>query len=345
MTDTLLTGDPDGARPRHPIDAGHRHHRRRSPSPRADLADQALALLADDLDAIDVACSRFRPDSELQPVEQDGAGRPVAVSPLLFEALEVACTVAAQTAGIVDPTIGSALVDSATTATSTSSAPGPGGRRADAPPRPGVVAASSSTRGASTVAIPIGVHVDLGSTAKALAADRAAGRIAAALGCGVLVNLGGDVAVAGPLPRAAGPSGSPPSARRRPTPSTRSWPSARAAWPARGPRRGPGSANGRRVHHIVDPWTGEAGTGGLVPGVHHRDRAAWRPTPGARPRWCGARTPSATWPHTGCPPAWCGPTAAWSTWADGRRMPWPPADRTVSPTDRLVRPTAGGTVR
>ena len=35
----------------------------------------------------------------------------MAVSPLLFEALEVACVVAVQTAGTVDPTVGSALVD------------------------------------------------------------------------------------------------------------------------------------------------------------------------------------------------------------------------------------------
>jgi thiamine biosynthesis lipoprotein len=42
--------------------------------------------------------------------------------------------------------------------------------------------------------------LDLGATAKALAADRAASRIAAAVGCGVLVNLGGDISVAGESP-------------------------------------------------------------------------------------------------------------------------------------------------
>ena len=48
--------------------------------------------------------------------------------------------------------------------------------------------------------MPDGVLLDLGATAKALAADRAAVRIAAAAGCGVLVNLGGDIRVAGPPP-------------------------------------------------------------------------------------------------------------------------------------------------
>ena len=38
-------------------------------------------------------------------------GRPVAVSPLLFDVVEVACVDAVQTAGIVDPTIGTALVE------------------------------------------------------------------------------------------------------------------------------------------------------------------------------------------------------------------------------------------
>jgi len=48
--------------------------------------------------------------------------------------------------------------------------------------------------------VPRGVLLDLGATAKALAADRAAVRIAEALGCGVLVNLGGDIRVTGPPP-------------------------------------------------------------------------------------------------------------------------------------------------
>jgi FAD:protein FMN transferase len=45
------------------------------------------------------------------------------------------------------------------------------------------------------------VAIDLGATAKALAADRAAHAAHEAAGCGVLVSLGGDVAVAGPAPR------------------------------------------------------------------------------------------------------------------------------------------------
>jgi thiamine biosynthesis lipoprotein len=50
------------------------------------------------------------------------------------------------------------------------------------------------------VLLPPGVTLDLGASAKAFAADRFAGRIAAETGAGALVSLGGDVAVAGPAP-------------------------------------------------------------------------------------------------------------------------------------------------
>ena len=128
------------------------------------------------------------------------AGRTVRVSGLLFEALEVACTVAARTGGAVDPTVGNAIralgydADLAEV-------------QARAPLSPlalGVVPGylhvqlNSRTR---SVRIPRGVRLDLGSSAKALAADRAATRIAHAVNDGVLVSLGGDVAVAGPSPR------------------------------------------------------------------------------------------------------------------------------------------------
>ncbi|HEX3981467.1 MAG TPA: FAD:protein FMN transferase, partial [Acidimicrobiales bacterium] len=76
-----------------------------------ERADEALGLLTEDLRALDDACSRFRPDSELRRLEEEGRGRPLPVSDLLFEAIDVACSVAVMTSGIVDPTIGSALME------------------------------------------------------------------------------------------------------------------------------------------------------------------------------------------------------------------------------------------
>ncbi len=50
---------------------------------------------------------------------------------------------------------------------------------------------------AQTVRLPVGVELDLGATAKAVAADRIAAAAAACTNSGVLVSLGGDIAVAG----------------------------------------------------------------------------------------------------------------------------------------------------
>jgi thiamine biosynthesis lipoprotein len=103
--------------------------------------------------------------------------------------------------------------------------------------------------------VPAGVVLDLGATAKAYAADRAAGAAAATAGCGVLVSLGGDVAVAGACPpdgwtvRLADDS----AADGRDLPSVRisSGGLATSSTEVRRWRRG-----GVGVHHIVDPLTG-----------------------------------------------------------------------------------------
>jgi thiamine biosynthesis lipoprotein len=50
------------------------------------------------------------------------------------------------------------------------------------------------------VTVPPGIVLDLGATAKAVAADQCALRAHDVTGGGVLVNLGGDIATAGPAP-------------------------------------------------------------------------------------------------------------------------------------------------
>ena len=149
------------------------------------------------LDRIDVACSRFREDSDLSRVNA-GAGERVPVSPLCAEAVALALRVAAATGGLVDPTVGAALVhigydrDFSLVVV----APGPETGRS---PAPGWAAVEVDTE-AGTVRVPQGVRLDLGASAKALAADHAAADAAARTGSGVLVSLGGDIAVAGPAP-------------------------------------------------------------------------------------------------------------------------------------------------
>ena len=217
--------------------------------------DDALALVADDLCDLDRACSRFRPESELRRLERSGGGRPVPVSPLLFELLEVACAVAVKTAGTVDPTIGSAVIELGYDRDLEELAGGVAVPERKPRPAPGWWQIALDPD-AGTVAIPSGVQVDLGATAKAYAADRCAQHVADVLGCGALVNLGGDVAVAGTAPPGGWAIGI---AAECTTPVTdvdevvalfggglaTSGTTARV-W----------VRNGRLVHHIVDPRTG-----------------------------------------------------------------------------------------
>ena len=208
-----------------------------------------------ELAEVDAACSRFRSDSELARLNS-AAGRPVCVSTRLLEAIQVALDAAASSGGLVDPTIGRTLRLAGYDRTFSLV------RRRDASafhPRfvlvPGwrQVEIDAERR---TVRVPAGCELDLGAIAKARAADRVAERAAAAAGCGVLVSLGGDIAVAG-------------------EPATGGW-SVRLADDQAAPLDGPGpvvsinsgglassSTMVRRwragrvdLHHIVDPRTG-----------------------------------------------------------------------------------------
>jgi FAD:protein FMN transferase len=163
-----------------------------------DALETAYRLLSAELSAVDKACSRFRSDSELWRVNH-ARGRRVTVSPLFADALEVALAAAAVTDGDVDPTCGQSLIrlgydrDFALA------------RRRSGRLRRPPVSAGGWRRVAldldrQEVTVPAGVMLDLGATAKALAADRAAAAIEAAVGGGVLVNLGGDIRVAGDPP-------------------------------------------------------------------------------------------------------------------------------------------------
>jgi thiamine biosynthesis lipoprotein len=175
-------------------------------------ARAALEAVADEVSAIDASCSRFRTDSELSRLNA-GAGQPFPASPGFMEAVLVALRAARLTGGLVDPTLGGALRQlgydrdfAVLVARSSSSAlhPAGSGRPVAAVvsprhPAPGWRAVTVN-RAQGTISLPEGVELDLGATAKALAADRAAAAAYRATGCGVLVSLGGDVAVSGPAP-------------------------------------------------------------------------------------------------------------------------------------------------
>jgi len=159
----------------------------------------AQRILSAELAAIDLACSRFRADSELTSLNRT-SGRRVAVSATLWRALEVALRAAEASDGDVDPTCGRSLIalgydrDFAELARNTSVLTGP-----PAPAAGWQCVDLDPVR--RTVRVPPGVLIDLGATAKALAADLAAHAIWAGLATGVLVNLGGDISIAGQAPQ------------------------------------------------------------------------------------------------------------------------------------------------
>lgn len=166
----------------------------------AGLASAAEGIVRDEIASVDQACSRFRPDSELTGLQTSLAAG-ARVSPLLALLVASALDAAKWTGGDVDPTLGMDLAalgydkdlaqvwlhpDGETVAVTRTQPRTPGWQRV------------SIDRQILTV--PEDLRLDLGATAKAVAADRAAARVAAKLGCGVLVSLGGDIATAGPSP-------------------------------------------------------------------------------------------------------------------------------------------------
>ena len=288
----------------------------------------ARAAVEQELMAIDQACSRFRSDSELSSVNAR-AGRLTQLSPLLSEALEVALRAAELTDGDVDPTVGLALelagydrdwrlLD-------------PPGPQAEMAPTVTLQARS----GWQTIVLdpvcrslrmPAGVRLDLGASAKAWAADRAAAAALRACGCGALVSLGGDIATSGAAPDGGW--------RIRVTDDHRSDCSAAGqtiairsgglATSSTAVRRW--SHAGHTMHHIIDPSTGapvratwrtvsvaagscaDANIAATAALVRARAGAAWlarRGLPARLVDWDGTITTVADWPREAAmnPPA------------------------------------------
>ena len=156
---------------------------------------EARKCVEREIAAIDKTCSRFRPDSELVRLNAR-SGEKTAVGELLLEALSRAFAAAAATDGLVDPTIGRTLRLAGYDRTFRVVRNRNGSMRPTFVRDPDWTSIELDVE-RRTVRVPRGVELDLGATAKALAADRAACNTHAATGIGVLVSLGGDIATAG----------------------------------------------------------------------------------------------------------------------------------------------------
>lgn len=213
-------------------------------------ASFASACLWRVIGEIDAACNRFRADSELSRLNAT-AGATCSVSATLLRALEAARAASAATDGLCDPTILASLrawgydrdydliVDAADLVEPVVAAS----------PGFGAIDVDSSAR---TVRLAPGCQVDLGASAKALAADLVADEVGER--GGVVVEIGGDVAVRGSGPDGPwvigvtdrlGISGNEPRVRVRgggvatSSMTTRVW-----------------RVSDRLVNHIIDPRTG-----------------------------------------------------------------------------------------
>jgi thiamine biosynthesis lipoprotein len=222
-------------------------------STRPAVAAPAAGLVKGQLAELDLACSRFRPDSELRLLPH---GRQARISPLLTELLAVAIRTARRTDGLVDPTVGRAIRalgyddDLAVVQGRTAFA-----ATEELRPAPGFWRLMLDQHD-HTVVIPHGVEVDLGASAKAWAADRAARSCAAQLNGGFLVNLGGDIAISGEIPaggwRVAIDDATEVDSRRWPVVTLRNGALATSSTALR-----TWQAGDRLRHHIVDPRTGD----------------------------------------------------------------------------------------
>jgi thiamine biosynthesis lipoprotein len=184
----------------------------------------------------DHAFSRFRPESELSRVNRQ-AGRPAAVSPLFAETVEIALRAAAETDGLVDPTLGAAIESAGYTEDFDALTPDP---RPAGPPHRGSWRAVSLL--GRCVALPASVRLDLNGVVKALAVDAG---LEVMSGPG-FVSAGGDLAARGDLTVEL-PDGATILLRR-------------GALATSGTARRRWLRGGAEQHHLIDPRTGRPST-------------------------------------------------------------------------------------
>jgi thiamine biosynthesis lipoprotein len=167
----------------------------------ADVLEDLTALVQERVELLEQCWSRFRPDSELSHLNAAaGLGPRIVSADLLLLAMRMHDAWLSSN-GLFDPTVLTSMTAlgydtdfatvSARSATSLTDI-----TLAAAPGMSGVVIDAD----ASTISLPSGVGLDPGAIGKGLAADVIADELWSAGAQGVLVNLGGDISIAGSAP-------------------------------------------------------------------------------------------------------------------------------------------------
>lgn len=205
-------------------------------------------VFSTEVERLERAASRFRPDSELS-MANDWAGRWVPASPLLVELVEVAIAAAAASDGLVNPCLGR-QVDAAGYRTWSASEVLVGVVQPDRSVELDPDAWQRLEVGPDRLRVPAGTQLDLGATAKAWLADELAERLVEQTGLDVVANMGGDLRALGVEPWVVGVEHATPGG----PPSALAVRDAGLATSGVGHRRWRTPAG--PAHHLIDPRTG-----------------------------------------------------------------------------------------
>jgi thiamine biosynthesis lipoprotein len=203
----------------------------------AENADAALDAAEQEFHRLEALLSRFLDDSELSRLNCEGS---IDAGPDLLRVVTLALDARRYTGGRFDPTVHDAVVAAGYDRTFAEIEPERDTRAGAPAPGAGRVLVDGSR-----IQLEAGVRLDLGGIGKGYAAERAADLLATAGPC--LVNAGGDIATRG---------GSwPVGVETGGEPLTLELSGAALATSGRDRRRW--KRNGRELHHLIDPLTGE----------------------------------------------------------------------------------------
>jgi thiamine biosynthesis lipoprotein len=236
-----------------------------------DAGDELVDWAVAELERLEQAWSRFRPDGALAKMHAQ-PGEWVEVGHALLLAMTCAQDLFHATDGAFDPTVRDALERAGYDRTFTAILHDDANAVEPAHPAPGFGAVEIDVD-RSAVRLPAGVHIDLGGVGKGLAADLVARGLVERGARSALVSVGGDMRAYGEAPRRGwivpveGPFDDRCAAFHhtltngalvQSTTQIRQWTRA-----------------GRVLHHIIDPATGEPTDTGIVAAVVAARDAWW----------------------------------------------------------------------